>query len=171
MITLFALRHRRKLRAANRATQRASRSAATARRVATDKRLRKETRLALSALVLASKRGRKVGLTNAPRDKRVAGQVRRAGRHASRAIAIADGTSRKRRTRKTATLAIGAGALGGAAYAGWKRYTRPQSPETPFPVARPADAAADGTPSVSQVGAGDGTQDNGAAEPLARPRM
>ena len=146
-VALFAFRHQRKLRAVNSASQRASQSAAAARRVATNRKVRKETRLALSAMTLASERALKVGLVGAPRDRQIASHLRHARHHASKAIAIAERVSRRRRgVRKTATITIGAGALGGAAYAGWRMYGQPQPSTEQPPVSEPARPDADVAP-------------------------
>lgn len=141
VIALFALEHLRGLRALNRAAERASRSAGAARRVAANRRVRKELRLALAAITLASERARKVGVVRAPGDRRLASHLRHAGHHASKAITIAERVSRRRRNvRKAATITIGAGALGGAAYAGWKMYGRPQ-PTAAIPTSGPTSTA------------------------------
>ena len=124
-IPLFALRHPKALLVVTRVTRRATRSAETARRVAGNRKVQKETRLALSAIGLASQRARKVGLSRASRDRRLAAHLRHAGMHASKAMTFAQRASRRRHNvRTTATVAIGAGALGGAAYAGWKAQGR-----------------------------------------------
>jgi hypothetical protein len=150
-IALFALKHQRKLRALNRAAERAPQLVGTARRVAANPRLRKEVRLALAAIALASGRAREVGVVRAPRDRRLASQLRHAGQHASKAMTIAERLSRKRRNvRKTATITIGAGALGGAAYAGWKLYGRPQPPAVSSPRSRAAQPPADKAPPAAR---------------------
>lgn len=138
---LFALKHQQRLRAMNRAGERAARSATTARRVAANPKVHKELRLALAAVALASERAREVGVVRASRDRRVAGHLQHAGQHASKAITIAERVSRRRRSvRKVATITLGAGALGGAAYAGWKIYGgRPPASTVPPAFAQPAE--------------------------------
>jgi hypothetical protein len=159
-IALFALKHQRGLRAVTGATQRASQSAATARQVAANPKARKQTRLALSAMALASERAREVGLTNAAHDRRFASHLRHAREHASKAITFAQRATRKRRTlRKTATITIGAGALGGAAYAGWKMYGNPRS-QTP-PSSSPSQVQPDNAPPAAPAGDLDRSQAGG----------
>jgi hypothetical protein len=150
-IALFALKHQRKLRALNRAAERAPQLVGTARRVAANPRLRKEVRLALAAIALASGRAREVGVVRAPRDRRLASQLRHAGQHASKAMTIAERLSRKRRNvRKTATITIGAGAVGGAAYAGWKLYGRPQPDAVSSPLSQAAQPPTDSSPPAAR---------------------
>jgi hypothetical protein len=152
-IALFALKHQLKLRQVTRAAERASRSAATARRVAANPRFRNEVRLALAAIALASGRAREVGVARAPGDRRLASHLRHAGQHASKAMTIVERLSRKRRNlRKTATITIGAGALGGAAYAGWKLYGRPRPATVPSPLSQAAQPPADSTPPAARAG-------------------
>ena len=94
-----------------------------------DRKVQSETSAAMSSLVLAGKRARRVGVAKAPNDKKVALQLRRAGRHASKAITAATHPRRRHPVLRTTTIVTGAGALGGAAYAGWKAYDR-SSPRT-----------------------------------------
>jgi hypothetical protein len=164
-IALFALKHQRELRALNRAAERASRTAGTARRVAANPRVRKEVRLALAAIALASKRAREVGVAHAPRDRRLASHLRHAGQHASKAMTIAERVSRKRRNvRKTATISIGAGALGGAAYAGWKMYGRPEPAAVYSPLSQAAQSTADKASPAARAGEPDRAQISGETE-------
>lgn len=148
LISLFALRHRKGLLTVTHATERVSRSAATARRVVANRKVQRETRLALSSMVQARERARKVGLVRAPRDKRLAGHLEHAGRHASKAMMFAARARRNRRLGRTTTVVAvtGAGALGGAAYAGWKVYGRPQPPAVPSPSWEATQPSADGEP-------------------------
>jgi hypothetical protein len=151
-ITMLALRHRKALLAVKNATDHVSRSTATARRVAGNRKVQRETRLALSSMALAKERVLKVGFGRATRDKRLAAHLHQARHHASKAMVFAGRARRKRRfePRTTTVVAVtGAGALGGAAYAGWKVYGRPQTPvtashasETAQPSARDAPASA-----------------------------
>jgi hypothetical protein len=128
LISVFAIRHRKALLAVTHATERAARSASTARRVAGNPKVHKETRLAVSAMAQARERALEVGFVRAPSDKQLAAHLRRAGRHASKAMMLAERARRNRRFgRRTVTVVTGAGVLGGAAaYAGWKAYGRPQ---------------------------------------------
>jgi hypothetical protein len=71
---------------------------------------------------LARKRAVKVGFVHAPSDKQFAAHLRSAGRHASKAMTLAERARRSRRIGRTTVVVVtGAGAVGGAAaYAGWK---------------------------------------------------
>lgn len=144
-----ALRHRKGLLAVTHATQRVSRSAATARRVAGNRKVQREMRLALSSIALARERARKVGLVRAPRDRRLAAHLQHAGQHASKAMMFAERARRNRRIGRTTTTVVavtGAGALGGAAYAGWKVYGRSQPPTVSSPFSERAQPSAEGEP-------------------------
>jgi hypothetical protein len=71
---------------------------------------------------------------------------------------MAERASRKpHRLRKTVRLMISAGAVGGAAYVGWKKYARPAPPETPpwtsFEVQPSADSPWEAEAKNTQAGA------------------
>ena len=104
----------------------------------------------------AGKRAQRIGVANASSDKQIAAQLRQAERHASRALAAARHPRRRHRVVRTTTIVTGAGALGGAAYAGWRAYVQPQHPAQTEAQAThpPGSMAAD--PSSPQ------TPDNGA---------
>jgi hypothetical protein len=95
---------------------------------AANPRVRAETRLALASLVLAGQRARKVGITGASSDKRVLAQLQQARRHAGKAVATARHARRRQRVIRAFTVIAGAGAVGGAAYAGWKARAEPEPP-------------------------------------------
>jgi hypothetical protein len=107
------------------ARRRASRFAATAKTALEDPKVRAEARAAASAIALAGERARRVGVANARSDKKLRAHLHRAQRHATRAA----GAARHPRSRHPAVrrtmIVTGAGALGGAAYAGWRAYGRP----------------------------------------------
>jgi hypothetical protein len=68
-------------------------------------------------------------------------------------MTIAERLSRKRRNvRKTATVTIGVGAVGGAAYAGWKLYGRPQPAAVSSPRSQAAQTPSDSTPPAARAG-------------------
>jgi hypothetical protein len=135
-ISLFALRHREGVLAVTHATEHAARLGATTRRVAGNRKVQKETRLALAAMALARKRSRKVGVAHTLGDRQVAAHLRRAELHASKAITYAERARHGRRIGHTTTIIVAvAGALGGAAYAGWKVYARSQPPVVSSPSA------------------------------------
>jgi hypothetical protein len=118
-------------------TRRAGQVGSTFARAASDPKIHTETSSAVSSLVLAGKRARLVGVAKAPSDKQVVAQLRRAGRHASKAMTAATHPGRDHRVVGTRTIVTGAGALGGAAYAGWKVYVRfiPRNQNTAAPGA------------------------------------
>ena len=70
---------------------------------------------------------------------------------------MAERASRKpHRLRKTVKLMISAGAVGGAAYVGWKKYGQPEAPETPpwtsFEVQPSAASPSEAEETHTQVG-------------------
>jgi hypothetical protein len=127
-ISMFALRHRKAVMVVTTATRRASAFAASAKQAAGNPKVQSEARSAWSGLMLAGKRARDVGVSNASTDKKVAEHLRRARRHGSKALVAARNPKPDRRIVRTTTIVTGAGALGGAAYAGWRIYARPQPP-------------------------------------------
>ena len=155
-VSLLAIRHRRAILVVTNATRRATQLGATVKRAAANPKVQTEASSVVSSLVLAGKRAQRIGVANAPSDKQVAAQLRQAGRHASRALAAARHPRRKHRVVRTTTIVTGAGALGGAAYAGWRAYGQPLHPaQTEAQATRtPESMAAD--PSSPQ------TPDNGA---------
>jgi hypothetical protein len=135
-LSVFALRRRRAILMIVNGTRRATQVGSEVKQAAGNRKVQSEASTALSSLMLAGKRARRVGITSAPADKQVALQLRRAGIHASKAMTAARRPKQKRPVVRTATFVTGAGALGGAAYAGWKVYARP--PLEPYEPMRPA---------------------------------
>jgi hypothetical protein len=167
-ISLVAIKHRRAILVLTKATRRAAQLGGTVKQAAANPKVQAEASSAVSSLVRAGKRARRVGAAKAPTDKQVASQLREAGRHASKAMTAATQRRRRGRVVRTTTIVTGAGALGGAAYAGWRAYGRPPQPAGPEPQATSAaeSAAADGgsvrtpddaAPSSSETG---GTEEN-----------
>src|SRR5437763_15027260 len=128
-VSLFVTKRRRAVFMVIDATRRAAQLGTTVKQAASDRNVQTETSSAVSSLVLAGKRARHVGVAKAPNDKQVAAQLRRAGRHASKAMTAAKHPRRRNRVVRTTTIVTGAGALGGAAFAGWRAYTRPIQPQ------------------------------------------
>ena len=98
-----------------------------ARRVATDQNVRAEMQRAIADASHAARRAQRVGPTRALSDKRLARELRRATRHASKAATLAV-HPRRNRTRRAAFVLVGSGAVVGAAYGGWRRYATPPEP-------------------------------------------
>jgi hypothetical protein len=93
----------------------------TARRVATDQNVHAELQRAVANAAHAARRAQRVGPARALSDKRLARQLRRATRHASKAASLAL-HPRRNRLRRAAFVLVGSGAVAGAAYGGWRRY-------------------------------------------------
>ena len=127
-LSMFAIRRRRAIVIVVNSARRATELGSAVKQAAGDRKVQSETSAAMSSLVLAGKRARQVGVAHAPGDKKVAVQLHRAGRHASKALVAARRPRRGHRVVRTTTIVTGAGALGGAAYAGWRVYARPASP-------------------------------------------
>jgi hypothetical protein len=144
-LSVFAIKQRRAVLMLVSATRRAAEVGSTVKEAAGNKKVQSEASSAVSSLMLAGKRARRVGVTHAPGDKQVALQLQRAGRHASKAMTAARRPKHKRPVVRTATFVTGAGALGGAAYAGWRVYARP-----PLPPYQPVPA--DGMSSTQAKG-------------------
>jgi hypothetical protein len=132
-VSVFAVRQRRAILMVVNATRRATEVGSSIKQAAGDRKVQSETSAAMSSLLLAGKRARQVGVASAPGDKQVAAQLHRAGRHASKALIAARRPRHTHRVVRTTTIVTGAGALGGAAYAGWRVYARP-SLNSPEPV-------------------------------------
>jgi hypothetical protein len=126
-LSAAAIKYRRAILAAAQTAERARHYGATVRETAANPKVRAETRLALTSLVLAGQRARKVGIASASSDKRVLAQLRHARRHAGRAVTTARNARRRQRVIRAVTVIAGAGAVGGAAYAGWKVRAQPES--------------------------------------------
>jgi hypothetical protein len=138
-VSLVALKHRRAILVVTKATRRAAQLGGTVKEAATNPKVQTEASSAVTSLVRAGKRARRVGAAKAPTDKQVASQLRAAGRHASKAMTAATHRRRRGRVVRTTTIVTGAGALGGAAYAGWRAYGRP--PQAAEPEPQPSSAA------------------------------
>lgn len=91
-----------------------------ARRVATDKRVRAETRRAQDHAMRARRRAAKIGMTRALSDKRVARSMRRASEHASKAASLVVKPKPSHRVRNTVLVVVGAGTASAAAMTGWR---------------------------------------------------
>jgi len=91
-----------------------------ARRVATDKRVRAETRRAQEHAMRARRRAAKIGMARALSDRRVARSMRRASEHASKAANLAVNPKPSHRVRNAVLVVVGAGTASAAAVTGWK---------------------------------------------------
>jgi hypothetical protein len=127
-LSVLAVRYRQALMDATRAAQSAARLGAAAKQAAANPKVQAETRRAAARLVLAARRAREVGVANASGDKQIATELRRAREHAARAIIAARYPKPKRHLVRTTLILTGAG---GAAYAGWRVYARPQLDAAP----------------------------------------
>ena len=107
------------------AKRHADRAAEPLKRAATDHKIHVETRRARADASRAARRVRRVGVTGALTDKRVARELRHATRHASKAAHLAVRPRRHHRARTAAITLVGTGMLAGAAYGGWKTYSPP----------------------------------------------
>ena len=134
-VSALAVRYRRALMAA-------ADAAATLKESTANPRVRAEARLAVSSLVLAGKRARKIGFADATSDRRVMAQLRQARRHAGRAVRTTRRARRRHRVIRATRIIAGAGALGGAAYAGWKLRADAETADR-TPASPPADITAE----------------------------
>jgi hypothetical protein len=132
-VSVLAIRRRRAILMVVNGTRAAAKAGSTVKQAAGDRKVKSETSAAVSSLMLAGKRARRVGVANAPADKQVAAQLHRAGRHASKALIAARRPRHRHPVLRTTTIVTGAGAVGGAAYAGWKVYGRSALPPSPTP--------------------------------------
>lgn len=139
-LSASAVRYRAALMGAVAAAAQARRYAETMKESAANPRVRAETRLALASLVLAGQRARKVGIAGASSDKRVLAQLRQARRHAGKAVTTARHARRRQRVIRRVTVLAGAGAVGGAAYAGWKARAEPEAPANVALSSPPSEA-------------------------------
>lgn len=126
-LLLFAARHRKGLALMIKASRRASRLTGKVQQTAANPKVHAEVKLAVSDLVQAAQRARKVGVTNVLDDKRVAHQLRQASRHASSAVAATRHTRPRHLMARAMAMTVGAGVLGGLAYAGWRTHAKPDS--------------------------------------------
>ena len=124
-MSLFAIKHRTAVARGVRVTRRASRLITAVKCGAAHPKVRAEATSAVSALARAGRDIRRVGVRNALHDDQVATQLRQARSHAWNAAATARRPPPRRRLVARTTVAVaGAGALGGAAYAGWRAFSR-----------------------------------------------
>src|SRR5215472_5032774 len=100
-VSLVALKHRRAILVVTKATRRAAQLGGTVKQAAGNRKVQTEASSAVSSLVRAGKRARRVGAAKAPSDKQVASQLRAAGRHASKAMTAATHPRRRRRVVRT----------------------------------------------------------------------
>ena len=121
------------------------------RRAATDRRVHRQSRRAAADVAGAVRRAGRVGIADAMTDRRVATGLRKAGRHASRALALTISPPPSHKKRNTAIVALGiGGATAGAIVA--KRRFQPagQTPPTPTPPDVPVTEAPDVTESAPE---------------------
>ena len=124
-ISLFAVKHRTAVARGVRVTWLASRLITAVKCGAAHPKVRTEATSAVSALGRAGREARRSGAKNIFRDDQVATQLRQARSHAWNAAATARRPRPKRRVMLRTTAAVaGAGAFGGAAYAGWRALSR-----------------------------------------------
>ena len=110
-----------------RAGHRAQHLAESARRAVSDHKVHAETRRARADALHAAHRVRRIGVTSALTDKRVARKLRHATHHASRAASLSISSHRRHRVRNTTIVVVAAGTLAGAAYA-----VRPKTADAPM---------------------------------------
>jgi hypothetical protein len=86
--------------------------------------VQRESRLAVSFLSRAIRRARDVGATNVLGDKRLAGHLRNASDHGSKALTAARHPHARNTFRaKLVSLVAGVGALGGVVYTQWRAHS------------------------------------------------
>ena len=124
-VSLLAGRHRKTVAWMIKATRQASRFTVTVKHAAANPKVTAEARLAVSGLARAGQRARRLGVANVFGDKQVATELRQVSSHASNALAAARHRRPGRRIVRATAITAGAGALGGAAYIGWRAYSRP----------------------------------------------
>ena len=137
-MSVAAMKYRRALMAAAVAAGRAREYSASVKESVNNPKVRAEARLALISLALAGQRARKVGILEAPNDKRVLAQLLQARRHATKAATTARNARRRHRVIRRVTVIVGAGAVGGAAYASWKVRSQPEAAGTAAIASPPA---------------------------------
>src|SRR5262249_20909010 len=91
-----------------------------ARRAATDKRVRAETRRAQEHAMRARRRAAKIGMARALSDRRVARSMRRASEHASKAANLAVNPKPSHKVRNAVLVVVGAGTASAAAVTSWR---------------------------------------------------
>ncbi len=123
-ISLFAERHRKGVSRTIKTARRASQLTRMVRRTAGNPKVQAETRLAVSDLVGAVQRARRVGMPQALADGLFAEHLRHASTHASEAMAASRSTRPRHSIARATAIIVGACLLAGAIYAGWRTYLR-----------------------------------------------
>lgn len=90
-----------------------------------------EARWVVRDLVLAARRARRVGVSNALDDKQVLRHLRGAANHASNAAGVVTRTRPPRRLVRAGVITAGASALASGAYAGWRSFARHSAGSAP----------------------------------------
>jgi hypothetical protein len=120
---------------------------APVRRAASDPRVHRESQLAALHAALALHRIDRIGVADAMVDARVLRRLRRAQRHASRAVALAVAPPPRHRLRNVMLLIGGVG-VGAATVVVLRRTSQPELPpaevDTYEPQAKESDNGADG---------------------------
>ncbi len=124
----------------------ARKAAKPLRNAATSPKVHKEAKKAAEEASRAAARAQKLGPSKALTDKRVQKGLQKASRH-SRAALVAANPAKNRPIKKATMVIVGAGAVGGAGYAGWKKFgAKPEEAEEPIDASQnghPADPAAE----------------------------
>jgi len=102
------------------------------KRVATDRQVHRQSRRAAADVAGAIRRAGRVGIADAMTDRRVACGLRRAGRHASRALVLTIAPPPSHKKRNAAIVALGVGGITAGAIAA--RHSFQPAGETPTPV-------------------------------------
>ena len=123
-----------------------NRASAPVRRAASDPRVHRESQLAAFHAALALHRIDRIGVADAMVDARVLRRLRRAQRHASRAVTLTIAPPPRHRLRNTALLIVGVGA-GAATVIALRRASQPELPPAEVdsyePQAKESDNGAD----------------------------
>jgi hypothetical protein len=132
----------------------------TARRAASDHKVRAETRRARADALHAARRVQRIGMASALTDKRVARKLRHATHHASRAASLSISSPRRHRVRNTSIVVVAAGTLAGAAYAVRAKTMMASTGTADAPMgsdqnATDAEAAVAATPTETQQASAD----------------
>jgi hypothetical protein len=120
-LSLLAARHPKRVGRSIAVARRTSRLASTVTRAAADRKVRRQTRMAVVQLALAAQQAQRDGVVGALEGRHVVGHVRRAAKYAARAAAQAKAGQRRRSVARRAVATAGVCVVGGVTYAGWKR--------------------------------------------------
>jgi hypothetical protein len=124
-----------------------NRASEPVRRAATDPRVHRESQLAAFHAALALHRIDRIGVADAMVDARVLRRLRRAQRHASRAVALTIAPPPRHRFRNTVLLLGGVG-VGAATVIAVRRASQPELPPAEVdvyePQAKESENGADG---------------------------